>query len=150
MALTVAGELTTAVDAAAIELRSISESAAAAKRSQSVWSIKEILGHLVDSASNNHQRFVRAQLTNPLELPGYEQDAWVRVEDHQSRPWPELVEFWVLYNRYLSHVIERIPDSSLDVSCRIGADEPVTLRFLAEDYLRHLRHHLNQIRERRT
>ena len=114
------------------------------------WSIKKIVGHLTDSAANNHQRFVRAPQAAALSLAGYDQNAWVQLQDHQGRPWPELVEFWRLYNRLLAHVIRRIPETALDVTCRIGAGDAVTLRFLIEDYLVHLRHHLQQIRERRA
>jgi hypothetical protein len=104
----------------------------------------------VDSAANNQQRFVRAQQVAELSLPGYDQDAWVGAQDHQSRRWPDLVEFWVLYNHYLSHTIRRIPASALATRCRIGSDEPVTLRFLVEDYVVHMRHHLAQIDDRLT
>jgi hypothetical protein len=137
------------VDEAAAELRSVSEESAAAKPSPGVWSVKELVGHLIDSAANNHQRFVRAQHLQHLEFPGYEQNLWMRSQDYQSRPWRELVDFWVLYNRHLAHVIRHVPAAALDVCCRIGEGESVTLRFLIEDYLRHLRHHLSQIAERR-
>lgn len=146
----IADELTRVVDEAAAELRTLGEAVAAAKLRSDSWSIKEIVGHLVDSAANNHQRFVRAQATGQLAFPGYVQDVWVRSQDHQSRPWLELVEFWVSYNHHLAHTIRRIPESALSVPCRIGANEAVTLRFLVEDYLVHLRHHLKQIEDRRT
>ena len=113
-----------------------------------VWSIKEIVGHLIDSATNNHQRFVRAQQTEKLAFPGYDQDAWVRLQGHQDRPWLELIEFWALYNFQLSRTIRRIPEAALGMMCRIGTNELVTLGFLVEDYLVHLRHHLKQIEER--
>ena len=145
-----ADELIRVVDEAATELRTISEAVAAAKRKPEVWSIKEIVGHLIDSAANNHQRFIRAQQANGLAFPGYEQDAWVRSQDHQSRPWLELNEFWTLYNHHLAHAIRRIPAEALDVPCRIGTNDSVTLGFLLEDYLIHLRHHLKQIEERRA
>jgi DinB superfamily len=150
MVQSVADELVLIVDAAGIELRTISEAAAAVKRAPNAWSIKEIVGHLIDSAANNHQRFVRAQLVDELSLPGYEQDAWVSVQDHQGRPWLELVELWALCNRHLSHIVRRIPDRALSVPCRIGSGDPVTLEFLVNDYVRHMKHHLVQIRERRA
>jgi hypothetical protein len=109
------------------------------------WSRKQLLGHLIDSASNNHQRFVRAALQGSLEFPGYDQQQWVRVQAVEEAPWPVLVALWTSYNRYLSHVVARLPAAQLEAPCRIGSDEPVTLRFLAEDYLRHLLHHLTQI-----
>lgn len=145
-----ADELGRVVQEASADLRGVTDAVAAAKRRPDAWSIKEIIGHLIDSAANNHQRFVRAQLLSELAFPGYEQDAWVRSQDPQNRPWLELVEFWALYNRHLSHTISRIPESALNVPCRIGTNETVTLRFLVEDYLVHLRHHLKQIEDRKT
>jgi hypothetical protein len=148
MVQSVADELIRVVDEAASGLRSLDERLAEAKPRPEVWSVKEIIGHLVDSAANNHQRFVRAQQVAELSLPGYEQDFWVKSQDHQSRGWTELLEFWVSYNHHLSHLIRRIPESALGVRCRIGASEPVTLRFLVEDYVVHMRHHLKQVEER--
>jgi len=109
------------------------------------WSRKQVIGHLIDSASNNHQRFVRAALQGSLEFPGYEQDGCVRVQAVQSAPWPLLVTLWTNYNLYLAHVIAHLPPAQLEAKCRIGEDDPVTLKFLAEDYLTHLLHHLTQI-----
>ena len=109
------------------------------------WSRKQVIGHLIDSASNNHQRFVRAALQDSLELPGYDQDGCVRVAAVQEMPWLLLLSLWATYNRYLAHVIAHLPPEKLDVPCRIGANEPVTLRFLAEDYVVHMVHHLQQI-----
>jgi hypothetical protein len=109
------------------------------------WSRKQVIGHLIDSASNNHQRFVRASLQGSLEFPHYDQDGCVRVQAVQSAPWPLLVMLWTNYNLYLAHVIAHLPASQLAAPCQIGEDKPVTLRFLAEDYLTHLLHHLAQI-----
>jgi hypothetical protein len=109
------------------------------------WSRKQVLGHLIDSASNNHQRFVRVSLQGSLEFPGYDQDGCVRVQAIQDAPWPVLVALWVSYNRFLAHVIARLPADKLEAPCRIGAGQPVTLRFLVEDYVAHLLHHLRQI-----
>ena len=109
------------------------------------WSRKQVLGHLIDSASNNQQRFVRAALQTALDFPGYDQDGCVRVQAVEEADWTLLVSLWAGYNRYLAYVIAHLPVSKLETLCRIGSDEPVTLRFLAEDYLRHLLHHLGQI-----
>jgi len=109
------------------------------------WSRKQVLGHLIDSASNHHQRFVRAALQTSLDFPGYDQDGCVRVQAVEEADWTLLVSLWAGYNRYLAHGIAHLSVSKLETLCRIGSDEPVTLRFLAEDYLRHLLHHLGQI-----
>ena len=145
---TLATELVTLVESAALDLRAFDGEAAAAKPSPDVWSIKEIVGHLVDSAANNHQRFVRAQEGKELTFPGYEQDGWVRSQDYQNQGWLDLVDLWALYNRHLAHLIRRIPAAALEAPCRIGGASSVTLGFLLEDYVVHLRHHLRQIKER--
>jgi hypothetical protein len=108
------------------------------------WAAREILGHLIDSASNNHQRFVRAQLESELVDPGYDQERWVKVQGYADADWRELLDLWRLYNGRLAAIIERIPPEKLPTPCRVGA-KSVTLGFLAEDYLRHLRHHLGQL-----
>lgn len=109
------------------------------------WSRKQVIGHLIDSASNNHQRFVRGMLQASLDFPGYDQDGSVRVQAAQEADWEQLVSLWAAYNRYLAHVIAQLPESKLETPCRIGSGEAVTLGFLAKDYLTHLIHHLRQI-----
>ena len=109
------------------------------------WSPKQVVGHLIDSASNNHQRFVRAALQPTLDFPAYDQVGNARVQAFQEAGWSLLVSLWADYNRYLAHVIAHLPASKLETVCRIGSGEPVTLEFLARDYYRHLVHHLLQI-----
>jgi len=138
-------KLVRAVQAAEGKLRQISESESSTPVLKGGWSRKQVLGHLIDSASNNHQRFVRASLQGSLEFPGYDQDGCVRVQAVQSAPWPLLVTLWTNYNLYLAHVIAHLPADKLEAQCLIGEDKPVTLKFLAEDYLTHLLHHLAQI-----
>jgi DinB family protein len=109
------------------------------------WSKREVLGHLVDSASNNHQRFVRALLQDELIWPGYDQEGSVRVQRYGQYPWKALIEFWAGYNRLLAHIIGSIPDAKRSTICRIGDNPPMTLEELAIDYIRHLEHHLQQL-----
>jgi len=109
------------------------------------WSRKQVLGHLIDSASNNHQRFVRAVLQTSLDFPAYDQNGNMRVQAPQEADWSLLVSLWAAYNRYLAHVIARLPAAKLETVCRIGTAQPVTLGFLASDYVTHLVHHLRQI-----
>lgn len=87
-----ANELRTEVERAAARLRALDETDAARDRGPGKWTKQEILGHLIDSAANNHQRFVRAQAVDPFVWPGYEQDAWVAANRYRLRPWGELVE----------------------------------------------------------
>jgi DinB superfamily len=138
-------QLLRAVEAAEPRLRKISEPETTKPLLPGGWSRKQVLGHLIDSASNNHQRFVRAALQTSLEFPAYDQNGNVRVQAPQEADWSLLVSLWAAYNRYLAHVIACLPASKLETVCRIGSGEPVTLSFLASDYLTHLLHHLNQI-----
>jgi hypothetical protein len=138
-------KLLVAVNAAEPRLRAIGDLESCSPVLKGGWSRKQVLGHLIDSASNNHQRFVRAVLQESLEFPAYDQEGNVRVQAPQEADWALLVTLWAAYNRYLAHVVSRLPDSKLDTVCRIGSGKPVTLRFIAEDYLTHLLHHLGQI-----
>ncbi len=109
------------------------------------WSKKEILGHLIDSAANNHQRFVRAAYNVAVQFPTYDPNEWVRIQRHNERPWPSLIALWSAYNSHLSHVIECIPEDSESSLCNIGKEELVPLSFVIKDYLSHLQHHLKDI-----
>ncbi len=128
------------------EFGEISDAAAAGRATGGGWSRKQILGHLIDSASNNHQRFVRAMLQDELHWPGYDQSGNVRVQRFQDAPWRDLVGLWAAYNRFLAHVIAGIPDAKRTTPCWIGEYPVMTLEELTADYLRHLEHHLDQIR----
>src|ERR1700683_2881109 len=130
------------VKSAQVILRQVSEADSNRPVLKGGWSRKQVLGHLIDSASNNHQRFVRAALEGSLEFPGYDQEGSVAVEAVRQMPWPVLSALWASYNRYLSHILAHLPKDTLQAPCRIGSSEPVTLQFLAEDYLVHLVHHL--------
>ena len=138
-------ELVRVVKSAKASLLQVSDAESSKPVLSGGWSRKQVLGHLIDSASNNHQRFVRAPLQGSLDFPGYDQDGFVRVQAAQEAKWSQLVSLWAEYNRYLAHVVAHLPASKLQTLCRIGSNEPVTLQFLAEDYLQHLLHHLRQI-----
>jgi hypothetical protein len=112
------------------------------------WSMREELGHLIDSAANNRQRFVRAALEPSYEGPGYAADAWVDVHRYVDRPWPDLVGEWHAHNTILVPLVRNLPEAKLATSCAIGGDAPVTLGFLVEDYVLHMRHHLDQVLRR--
>lgn len=110
------------------------------------WTRKQVLGHMIDSAANNHQRFVRASLDGQYTGPFYAQEGWVTAHGYNELPWPTLLAWWQTYHEILKAVVERIPENKLDALCHVGDDEPVTLRFLIEDYIAHQHHHLEQIR----
>jgi hypothetical protein len=138
-------QLLSVIEAAEPRLRAVSALESSRAVLPGGWSRKQVMGHLIDSASNNHQRFVRAALQSSLDFPGYDQDENVHMQAPQEADWPLLVSLWATYNRYLAHVVARLPVSKLETVCRIGSGEPVTLAFVARDYLRHLVHHLKQI-----
>jgi DinB superfamily len=144
------------IERGAERLLSLSEAQSAEPRAPDKWSAKEIVGHLVDSAANNHQRFVRAQFQDNLVFPGYAQEDWVAAQHYSQASWPLLVELWKLYNLHLLHLISHIPahkltrlhhEHSLDRIAweLVDASEPTTLEYLIRDYLGHLKHHLRQI-----
>ena len=140
----VAADLLRNVDTVLPKLRAIAEADASRPLTPEKWSAKQVIGHLIDSAANNHQRFVRAQ-QGPLTFPPYAQDHWVACQHYQDRAWTDLVILWDAYNRHVAHVIGRIPESKRGVPCTIEEVTPVTLGFLASDYVVHLRHHLAQV-----
>ena len=121
------------------------EAEATRPRGEGKWVKKQILGHLIDSAVNNHQRFVRAQLARAFAGPGYDQVEWVRLQRYEIRPWAELVELWVGLNRHVAAVIAEVPAEKLGTPCTIADLEPRPLEWWMRDYLRHLRHHLAQL-----
>jgi hypothetical protein len=115
------------------------------KPTPSSWSPKEELGHLLDSAANNHQRIVRAQLEDKLALPGYEQNRWVAVNGYQRRDWKELIEVWQALNRQLLAAAESVPEAAWSHTLTIAGSQPMTLQFVFEDYVAHMLHHLQHI-----
>jgi DinB superfamily len=126
-------------------LAAISEASASLPRIEGKWSRKQILGHLIDSATNNHHRFVRAQIEKTLEMPGYAQNEWLATQSYQNRRWSDLVILWTAYNQHLLHVIVTAPAENLNASCTIAGDVAGSLEFLMIDYVAHMQHHLNQI-----
>lgn len=109
------------------------------------WTRKQIVGHLLDSAANNRQRFVRAAIDGQYAGPGYAQDDWVALHGYSEKNWETLLRWWKAEHEILMAVVDRIPEERLDASCVVGDDAPVTLRYLITDYIRHQRWHLKQL-----
>jgi hypothetical protein len=126
-------------------LRNIDDAAASKRPAPGKWSKKEILGHLIDSAANNHQRFVRLQLTPRIDLPGYDGDEWVRIQRYQERSWHEIIELWQVYNTQLATLIRGVDPATLQHVWHMPDGKEVDLEFIMRDYVVHLRHHLEQI-----
>src|SRR5262245_51907802 len=109
------------------------------------WTKKEVVGHLIDSASNNHQRFVRGQLASGQEFPRYEQEEWVRVQRYQCARWADLIDLWRAYKTRLLRVAECMSEEGKRATCRVGGGDEVTLAWLFVDYVDHLEHHLRKM-----
>jgi hypothetical protein len=109
------------------------------------WTRKQIVGHLLDSATNNRQRFVRASIDGSYAGPKYAQDAWVAAHGYAEQSWERLLNWWKTEHDILAAVVDRIPAECLEASCAVGDDAPVKLRFLVEDYVEHQRWHFRQL-----
>jgi len=126
-------------------LSTIGAEAAGHKPSPTAWSPKQELGHLIDSAANNHQRIVRAQFEDGLHLPEYDGDRWVELHGYQNREWSDLIEFWRFGNSQLLAAAESAPPDACSHTLKIGESEPLTLRFVIDDYIDHMSNHLKHI-----
>lgn len=115
------------------------------KPAPDAWSAKEELGHLLDSAANNHQRIVRTQLEDKPAMPGYDGDAWVALHRYHSRDWQSLIEQWTALNRQLLAAAEAVPDSAWSRTCTIADSKPLTLKFVFDDYIEHMLQHLRHM-----
>lgn len=144
------------IDTASPQLLKLSEPEAEQPRAEDHWSSKQILGHLIDSAANNHARFVLGQLKDDLLFPGYDQDGWVKTNHYQEAGWTQLVDLWRSYNLHLVHLMAHADKDKMSTPCTLHTlqeiafktvpqSEPVTLEYLMQDYVGHLKHHLNQI-----
>jgi hypothetical protein len=144
---------------ASVELEQLSEERARWRPAPDKWSTIEIVGHLIDSATNNHGRFVEAQLRPDLVFPGYPQDEWVRLQQYQQADWHSLRQLWRALNQRLIEVVAAIPKEILELPRAVhnldeiawktvSRSDSTTLGYLIGDYVGHLEHHLRQIRDR--
>lgn len=126
-------------------LLDLTESQVSAKPYDDKWSLKEILGHLVDSAGNNHQRIVRMQEKSDIGTFKYSQPHWVASQYYQKESWNDLVYAWYYTNKHLAHVIEHVNPATLKNTCDVGDREPAMLESIVTGYIRHVQHHIDQI-----
>ena len=149
-------ELRRALEEATPRLLALSDAESKRRPRPDKWSPAEIIGHLIDSASNNHQRFVRAQFQNDLVFPGYDQDKWVALQTYRDAHWDDLVTLWKTFNIHIARIMENTADDvrnsprtthNLDeLAWRpVPRDTPATLDYFMNDYVGHLEHHLAQI-----
>lgn len=120
------------------------------------WSPKEIIGHLIDSACNNHRRFVQAQWKENMIFDGYQQAKWVDTQMYQSADWQELLDLWRAYNLHICRIMENTSLEKLKKEVKehnlhlvamvtVPAEESVSLGYFMKDYIFHIEHHLKQI-----
>ncbi|MBV9444233.1 MAG: DinB family protein [Acidobacteriaceae bacterium] len=148
MTLELSRRLAETMDRELPNLRELTEEQASLERAPGKWSPKEELGHLIDSAANNHIRFVRGALEPQVRGPGYAQDEWVRLHGYGAMTWDAILDFWLAYNRFLVRLVERIPDERLASEYSVASNPPVTLEFLIDDYILHMQHHIDQLLRR--
>lgn len=111
------------------------------------WTLNEMIGHLIDSASNNHQRIVRLQLSPSLEFPGYDAEPWQeasRTAEYETAP---LIDLWYNYNLFLIHLMRNVREDCLDRTWNRGG-EALSLGAIIADYFSHLELHRRMFEER--
>jgi len=123
-------------------LRSVTADEFNFKSSPAKWSKKEILGHLIDSAQNNIRRFIVAQYEDKPKIV-YNQDKWVSLTGYQQYNLPDLIQLWWLLNKHICHILKNVPPDMAE--CESQTEELHTIKWLAEDYIKHLEHHVHQI-----
>ncbi len=126
-------------------LNLINEKESGIKPAFNKWSKKEILGHLIDSAGNNQQKFVRLMETDNLHFASYHQDFWVSSQRYNYARWKDLIKLWEQFNEHLAHIIEFVMPDRLSNRIYIDDQGPYTLEFIMKDYVEHLKHHLKHL-----
>jgi hypothetical protein len=122
------------------------------RRNSQQRNIKQIVGHMIDSASNNTHRMVHLQYqTSPFDFPNYatfgNNDRWIAIQNYEDESWHDLVKHWKYANLHVAHVISNIREDKLDSQWISGPGSRVTLKTMTIDYQRHLQLHLNEIKE---
>jgi hypothetical protein len=140
-------ELTKLIHDYSLKIDAIPEQEFSAKKHLNKWSKKEVLGHLIDSGQNNLRRFICGQYETAPPKIVYDQVEWVNANAYQQTDSKEVIAMWKLVNNRIAAVLEKMPVSSYTKKCDTGKDSVSlhSLEWLAEDYVKHLKHHLNQI-----
>ena len=141
----VADELRAIVNDVVPQLQELDQAKIGIRPNPKKWSRKEILGHLIDSACNNQQKFVRMMQQPELVFPGYAQDDWVDLQNWCGADWNQMIELWSSYNFHIAYLIENVKDEFLQNTISIESAGPFTLEFIMLDYVEHLKHHVKQI-----
>lgn len=115
--------------------------------SENKWSLKEIVGHLVDSASNNHQRFIRMQFGDLIDFPAYDGEKWIKAENYNGMDWEVLIALWYSYNILILNLIGNVSEASLE-NVWIKDEKAFTLEELIHSYYEHIDTHIGHFRGR--
>lgn len=131
-------------------LSNIPEDVLTSRRNSQNRTIKQILGHMIDSASNNTHRIIHLQYQpSPLIFPDYanlgNNDRWIAIQNYQDESWDHLVQLWKYANLHIVHVISNVSEDKLDNVWLTALNVPVSLRAMIIDYLRHFKLHLSEI-----
>ncbi len=129
-------------------LRSIDSEITKLKISEHKWSLREIIGHLIDSASNNHQRIVRLQISDLLDFPQYDCEQWISIQKYNSFDWEFLVTLWYHYNGLILRIINGIDGEQLQNIWVKDEDNSITLEELIRQYYIHLEKHMEHFNKR--
>ena len=118
------------------------------KLSEEKWSLKEMVAHLIDSASNNHQRIIRLQIEKKLTFPAYEAEIWKDITKIKGFDFTALINLWKGYNYYILHLIKDIDENNLNNIWKMSG-KALTLQFIIEDYFgRHMDWHIELFKNR--
>lgn len=132
------------------KLLSLSEDIISGKRNSQNRTIRQIVGHMVDSASNNTHRIVHLQYReSPLKFPNYategNNDRWIAIQNYQEEDWFTLIQVWKYSNHHIMHVIENVDRSKLKNQWHYSETKLISLEEGIIDYLRHFKLHLDEI-----
>lgn len=129
------------------KFEAIQEPAFSDKPLPNKWSKKEVIGHLIDSGQNNLRRFIVSQYTPEPPNIVYDQDFWVNANGYQLMKKEDVISLWRLVNERICAVLANMPEENYAKPCNTGKTEvqlhPV--QWLAEDYVKHMKHHINQV-----
>ncbi len=131
------------------KLRDLPEDVTLTRLNRQGRNIKQIIGHMIDSASNNHQRMVRLQYSTNLVFPDYtqENDMWISIQQHQQENWYEMLQLWKYFHIHIAHIISHTDQSWLNNSWTDANGEPHSLKDVIFDYAAHMTLHINEIKQ---
>jgi len=148
----IANEICSLVENWEPKLTSLTIKTITERRNSQNRTVKQILGHLIDSTSNNTHRVVHLQYqSSPFSFPNYatfgNNDRWIAIQDYQNEDWLNMIHLWKYSLLHFCHVIKNVSDDKLENEWIAGQDNIITLRTMIIDFPRHLKLHLNEIND---